>query len=199
MTPEPLSTNGHCLLECLFGLSLGTTVLHKSNLFWDNQTETLTLTSSLHRTATNNDSMIIVIRWSNSTGKRMNLAHKLASHATPPSVPCDICDSHVSHLRAGTTQVAGFSIHGWKWGAKPSPEDFNQIYKTNKKWCFITTFHTTVRCTRILSPGLCGPECNQFLGNLDSGPPHAPCSLMGSGLNRQLRTLCGTIANGDFF
>lgn len=57
------------------------------------------------------------------------------------------------------------TLHGCLWGVEPGPADFYQIFKTNQKRCLITTFHATVRCTRIASTRFCCLERDQFFRN----------------------------------
>lgn len=54
--------------------------------------------------------------------------------------------------------------HARMRSAAPSPEDFFslQILQTNKRWCLINTFHSTVRCTRNLSSRFAVQNANQF-------------------------------------
>ena len=56
----------------------------------------------------------------------------------------------------------GDDTHRCMWSAEPGPEGFFQDFQNWHEVMSITTFHTTERCTRILSSRFCSPECNHF-------------------------------------
>ena len=68
-----------------------------------------------------------------------------------------LCIKILQRKIKGTCSIS-FCIIG-TWDAEPGPVDFNQIFKTHG---LLTTFHTTVWHTRILSPEFCSLESNYF-------------------------------------
>lgn len=86
------------------------------------------------------------------------------------------CHSSKSDLKRRVVLGEVFIYRHWcRKGAKPGPEDFYQIFQTNKKYVFFIIFHIALRCTTILSPDFTVQNAIKIFQDFwFPNPPHTP-------------------------